>query len=750
MRWLGLAVVVGFLTLEGCGAEGGKQKTTDRVEGSYGAVRYAAGTEGKTGAWARFELAVQSAAGAKQAAQAGAASETEPLEVHVIDAERAELTFRGVTLDGNGPLSERELRTLQALEATGLAQDLALIPLELGCTQGDLEPSVLAALLFPWQLMQKYLVADRKTQTLAFAEAASCRYFTSLDGPADERPRAQYPLLTNGQFVARSFGYLPLDREGALAPSVQKDLPTDQNVYGPGDAMCRGACGADCEENNCGEPEQVFRCVKENGRNTGYKQLWFSYTCGEHPGCIEHDACFDDCNATFGVGSWDAGFCKRGCDMQAIAGHGALQGAKWAKGYGPFTHERTYEYSQGDPIYDEASCPLDFTLVAVPASGVAPHATQLTWSFQKSPGGAERCRLDLGDGSPLVTLDPCPENGTYHHIYAVPSEMREPSGVYQATLTRIGSATSASADVQANWVFDASTRSGRAPLSTTFSWLGFTMVDKPLTCTIDFGDGSAPEVLEDCKSKSVSHTYQEKGAYTATLKVTGEDRPVTKTLVIDARGESTEQRKFADVRTWELTYSILTDSTYSWSEGNGAIHYERKQIEREMATLVLTRRSENPWEIILDGTGTASSSLERTFDERSAYHHESRYDRGSGTSQTQVYVTIDPSRGYYDVWITTGEFDIVYGGSRTIDGQTFTYGPVDSTFTVLPAPIVATGELTRKLPDSGLTISGSYTWEDFYAYEQSQDPSFDLEEVLKQSPTTGTTSFTLRPLTFDD
>lgn len=748
MRWLGLAVVSGLLMLGGCDSERPKGVGVDGVEGSLGAVRYSAAKEGKAGAWARFELTPRPV-GSALLQRAALAAETEELEVRVADQEHAELTFRGVTLDGHGALSESELATLRALEATGLAKELALVPLELGCSQGDLEPAVSAALLFPWQMMQKYLVADREAQTVSFAQAASCRYFTRVDGPADLRPSAQYPLLANSQLVARAFGYLPLDAEGALASATQKNLEADQNVYGPGNSMCRGACGADCEENNCGEPREEWRCVKENGRNTGYKELWRSYTCGEHPGCIEHDECFDNCNNAHGFDTWDAAFCMRACDAQAAGGYGAGQGVEWAQGYGPFTHEKTYEYGQGDPIYDEASCPLDFTLVAMPGSGVAPHAAQLSWRFQKSAGGAERCRLDLGDGSPSVDFDPCPENGTYHHIYGVPSEMRQSGGLYKATLTRIGSATTATADVQANWVFEATTPRGPAPLSTGFTWLGFTLVDRPLTCTLDFGDGSAPQVLEDCKSKFATHAYQAKGVYIATLKVTGEDRPVTKSVTIEVNEDASEHRAIADVLTWEITYSIVTDSTHSWTEGNGAVKFDRTMVETETATLVLTRQSASATEVTLEGYGSASSSLQKNFEEKSQFYHDTRYDQGAGTSQTRVRVTFDPKNGYYDVYIDPGDFNIVYGGTDTaVNQDPHTYGPNDSTFHVQPAPINATGELTRKLPSANLTISGSYTWDDHYAYEQSRNPSFDLAEVLKRSPKTGTTSFTLRPLTF--
>jgi hypothetical protein len=54
------------------------------------------------------------------------------------------------------------------------------------------------------------------------------------------------------------------------------------------------------------------------------------------------------------------------------------------------------------------------------------------------------------------------------------------------------------------------------------------------------------------------------------------------------------------------------------------------------------------------------------------------------------------------------------------------------------------------LPTNSLNLSGQYTFEENYTYEQSQDPSYDLEEVFKRHPKSGTTSYTLKPLTFEE
>jgi hypothetical protein len=414
-----------------------------------------------------------------------------------------------------------------------------MLAFDAGCL--EVPQPALAAMLVPTQAITKYTIGDRLGFNRAFADAAACRYLTTF-GETDERPAPFYPLLANGQAVPLVFGYLPFDDQGALELARAQALIADSDVFGPGQSMCRGACGADCEENNCGEPVEEWRCEKQDGKNDGTKRLWRRYTCGEHPGCIEHDACFDNCKVVFGVDSWTAGFCMRGCDMQAANGYGAGQGVEWAQGYGPYTHEKSYDYSQGEPIRDERACPLGLELEVVPSSGIAPHRATIHWEGLDVSTGVERCRLDLGDGTDEITIDPCAASGDFEHLYMVPSDLRRAVGVYTVTLHQVGHDVTATADVEASWRFFATPESGTAPFDTRLDWEGLRGVSKTLSCTIDFGDGSAPETIEDCaRGTGVDHTYAEAGTYLPKITVRGEDRPVTRSLIIRVT-EPTEAR----------------------------------------------------------------------------------------------------------------------------------------------------------------------------------------------------------------
>jgi PKD repeat protein len=237
------------------------------------------------------------------------------------------------------------------------------------------------------------------------------------------------------------------------------------------------------------------------------------------------------------------------------------QGLEWAQGYGPYTHEKTYDYATGERVRDEQLCPLAFGLSAVPSSGLAPFSTTIQWTGDLNDPGKKRCQLDLGDGTPPVDIEPCPASGEYEHIYNVPSEMRETSGLYTVTFTRIGAAQTATTDVQARFRFDADPASGKAPLSTLFSWAGFDLVTKKLSCTLDFGDGSATVVVEDrAKKPGVSHDYAQAGVYTAKLTVRGEDRPVSKTLTIEVTQADEQPASdcayLRDVTSWRASASF--------------------------------------------------------------------------------------------------------------------------------------------------------------------------------------------------
>ncbi len=587
-----------LLLASACGDTGRKSTTeppltlsdlsSEHLAGRRGNVQFEVHAAGDRGARATFRLAGGRTGGDSSATKGAAGDDASELEVVLHDETHAELRYAGTTLDGAGALSDDEAAALRKLVESALYTEIPLIGLDTPCATSEvIEPRLLAALLVPFQAVLKYLTPDLTRETETQAAASSCRYFSQLDAKPDLRTAPVLPLLANAQAVPMAFGYLPFDAEGELASAERSsELRTKQkpdvDVYGPGQSMCRGACGADCEPTNCGEPEQEWRCVQEGGRNTGDKERYTVYTCGEHEGCIEHDACFDSCNETHGVGSWDAAFCMRACDLQAASSYGALQGLEWARGKGPFTHEKSYEYASGERIRDEKMCPLNFGLTVTPNSGMAPLRAKVEWEFDVNESAAERCRLDLGDGSPPVTLDPCPARGTHEHTFKLPSEMYNKSGAYQVSLTRIGADQTATSDVQANWSFKATPSSGKAPLSTQLSWEGFSGVDRALTCTLNFGDGSEPEVIENCqRTSSTQHVYADVGAYTATLSVRGGGRTLTRAIVIEVRDEATEDCSI-------LSQATRFSATATFSYAVSASYYSEHVQHQASATLTGT------------------------------------------------------------------------------------------------------------------------------------------------------------------
>lgn len=294
----------------------------------------------------------------------------------------------GVTLDGKGPLTPDERQALQAVFNGPLADDLALIALEAGCLPaGSIQPNQLAALLAPWQLALKYLYPDRVARVADLVARNSCDYFGEF---GDSRPLLI--TLSASAPIPVVFGYFPFDREGAAENEssrsgssgtqdcglIQKtrvrtilDNPnTRRDEYGTCTSKCRGACGPDCIRTNCGAPQEVWECLKDHsGINSGDKTRWDVYSCGVHPGCITHDACYDRVNGIGGCGSWDAVFLRhdytwgdcsqwQSCDGEAICVYGISQAVRWASGFGPFSDTWVFAYSdRTSTTYDVQACP---------------------------------------------------------------------------------------------------------------------------------------------------------------------------------------------------------------------------------------------------------------------------------------------------------------------------------------------------------------------------------------------------------
>jgi len=329
-------------------------------------------------------------------------SESAALTVDLSDEQTASMDWNETTLDGIGALTDNQQSVLDDLMSSNIAHSLELIPIDIAC-QGDdeIDPKQAAALLVPLQMRFKYLITDRVAESQKLIALSQCGY-----GGVDEQE--SLIILSRAAPVPVVFGYFPFDAEGAVEPpktseeglktaclAVPPALTDDgldrfnllgsnpdninalrTNETGPCDALCRGACGADCEPNNC-KTSKELRCeVDEEGNNTGMEVQYQIHDCGMHKGCIDHDICYDQCNETYGCKTWLAAACRHEwsltvelflaakditwwCDQQAISDHGTVNPPLWAKGFGPQPIRETFEYldEEYEKRWNPEKCP---------------------------------------------------------------------------------------------------------------------------------------------------------------------------------------------------------------------------------------------------------------------------------------------------------------------------------------------------------------------------------------------------------
>jgi hypothetical protein len=330
------------------------------------------------------------------------APESETLTAVLNDAESASMTWNGQNWDGNGPLTDAEQAALESLMESDLWHGLEAIPFKAGCRgENAPTPKQVAALLVPLQMGIKYQIADRA------AEMGNLKFYAlcELETRGEWKRIPSVVQMGAAAPVPVVVGYFPFDEQGAVeettsrttgseiacleqypslisdplaAPRAWAKLPADEvdirfDETGPCDAKCRGACGADCHPDNCEETTHII-CERDGmGKYTGWEIRVISYTCGLHEGCIEHDLCYDACNALLGCGTWTAAACRHAhirsprtdssvpalCDEGAIAKFGLGNTTQWVQGLGPQPIERIFDYT--DPSYpkyqNHGKCP---------------------------------------------------------------------------------------------------------------------------------------------------------------------------------------------------------------------------------------------------------------------------------------------------------------------------------------------------------------------------------------------------------
>ena len=354
------------------------------------------------------------------------AQDSETLIVNSKPDQLPHLIWQGQDVDGLGALNSEEQAALDDVLKGNLANSLALIPLDIACQGLDaVTPAQVAALLFPLQMRFKYQTGNRSALAAELTTLTRCDYGFVEDENEEEETPGSHPtviLMTPADPVPVVLGYFPFDELGAVEPAQTSTgvlmAPVDQvlraqfpqvpsinpfgpdpiqDEWGPCEAKCRGACGPDCTHNNC----KFYiddRCEKNmGGENDGTASLVKVYECGTHPACIEHDACYDDCNRRHGCGTFAAAVCRHAgvldpstamaalfglnisCDRKVLNTYPYGDVEDWTLGYGPQPNMQTYEYHIPEYRYveDPINCPRPDQLQEEPSPEEAPSISNI-------------------------------------------------------------------------------------------------------------------------------------------------------------------------------------------------------------------------------------------------------------------------------------------------------------------------------------------------------------------------------------
>ncbi len=319
-----------------------------------------------------------------------------PLKIQFTAENTVEIQWNKQSWDGNGPLSATEKASLVAAFESDLGQGLTSIPLQAACrSDSDLTPGQMAALLVPLQMKYKYLVSNRSGLAEELIQEYPC---SSSEHGLSSGLGSNLVQFTISAPVPVVPGFFPFDETGAIEGEFSTtgsnksacaryydtslDLqdpvrstfsdPPAFDAPGPCGALCRGACGADCDPDNCSFSKEN-RCEKdENGQNTGNVFRVVVFECGLHQGCINHDDCYDRCNLANGCNTWSAAFCRHAitsnptqvqagfCDQTAIVEEGPIDPALWMHGFGDMPLRKTYVYVDEEygSYYNPGGCPI--------------------------------------------------------------------------------------------------------------------------------------------------------------------------------------------------------------------------------------------------------------------------------------------------------------------------------------------------------------------------------------------------------
>jgi len=152
-------------------------------------------------------------------------------------------------------------------------------------------------------------------------------------------------------------------------------------------ALCRGACGPDCPTGRC---EKLPMKIIPNHEGTGTCMYTNVIRCPTHPGCQEHDACYDYCEDNGYTHFWDE--CHLQCNQRCYDKYGRGTCTPWADlpGRGGSLGTTTADwwvspqYSQNPltfsdrPLFTAYEAPLSTPPTTVPTPFITPQTPPAT------------------------------------------------------------------------------------------------------------------------------------------------------------------------------------------------------------------------------------------------------------------------------------------------------------------------------------------------------------------------------------
>ncbi len=191
-----------------------------------------------------------------------------------------------------------------------------------------------------------------------------------------------------------------------------------------------------------------------------------------------------------------------------------------------------------ETLTDEGDPPIIAELTINPNGGPAPLLSSVSWKIVSTSESPVTCTLDFGNGA-TQTLENCAEvsnvfytyekNGGFIMVLTAKVGKHEVSRSLPVTVQTSSSPTpDGTAGISA---LSVTPNDGLAPMLTNVKWQ-LTGLKDPVTCDLNFGDGSKETVTNCSQVNDTFHTYEKAGGYVLVLTAKDGEREVSKSLAV--------------------------------------------------------------------------------------------------------------------------------------------------------------------------------------------------------------------------